>query len=199
MSRAKPYDRNAALDAAVTLFWTKGYHATSLRDLEAALQMKPGSIYAAFKSKENLYALALEHYFKRSHGMFASEITKAASPLKALVGKIREIAKAEDGDPRRFTCMLVKTVVNATIEDQALADIARSFRAEMEGEMSKAFEASIELGELPDHANSKQLARLYHSDMMLLQIDAQMKMDPKLFAEQVERTARSYEAMRVPN
>ncbi|MDX1730552.1 MAG: helix-turn-helix domain-containing protein, partial [Aurantimonas coralicida] len=47
---ARPYDRDAALDAALRLFWAKGYHATSLKDLEAALTMKPGSIYAAFQS-----------------------------------------------------------------------------------------------------------------------------------------------------
>lgn len=55
MTRAAPYDRETALDAAMALFWDKGFHATSLKDLEAALAMKPGSIYAAFVSKENLY------------------------------------------------------------------------------------------------------------------------------------------------
>ena len=50
MARAAPYDRDATLDAAMSLFWERGYHATSLKDLEAALSMKPGSIYAAFKS-----------------------------------------------------------------------------------------------------------------------------------------------------
>ncbi|MEP3669912.1 MAG: TetR family transcriptional regulator, partial [Roseibium sp.] len=37
MKRAQPYDREKALDAAQDLFWRKGYHATSLKDLEAAL------------------------------------------------------------------------------------------------------------------------------------------------------------------
>ncbi|MGV8985829.1 MAG: TetR/AcrR family transcriptional regulator [Cypionkella sp.] len=60
MTRAAPYDRDTALNAAVSLFWNKGFHATSLKDLETTLHMNPGSIYAAFSSKENLYLLALE-------------------------------------------------------------------------------------------------------------------------------------------
>ena len=37
MARSPSYNRDAALDTALDLFWKKGYHATSLKDLEAAL------------------------------------------------------------------------------------------------------------------------------------------------------------------
>ena len=70
MTRAQPYNRDAAIDAAMTLFWQKGYHATSLKDLEGALSMKPGSIYAAFSSKENLFNLSLERYFTSNRDEF---------------------------------------------------------------------------------------------------------------------------------
>ena len=33
MARAASYDRDTAIEAAMTLFWRKGYHATSLKDL----------------------------------------------------------------------------------------------------------------------------------------------------------------------
>ena len=90
MKRARPYDRDTALDAAMHLFWRKGYHATSLKDLEAALAMKPGSIYAAFTSKEALYLAALERYFLRSRDGLRAMLAAAASPLAALAGFLRE-------------------------------------------------------------------------------------------------------------
>ena len=46
--------------------------------------MKPGSIYAAFSSKENLYLLALERYFARSRAGFRDQVARAALPLNAL-------------------------------------------------------------------------------------------------------------------
>ena len=56
MARRAGYDRDEVLARAQALFWRKGYHTTSLKDLEAALNMRPGSIYAAFGSKEALFA-----------------------------------------------------------------------------------------------------------------------------------------------
>ncbi len=159
--------------------------------------MKPGSIYAAFKSKENLYKLTLAHYFDCQHTLFAHEVTRADSPLAALVEKIRQIGDADEDDPSRYTCMLIKTVVSATDDDQALADVARGFRTKMELEMVSAFDAAKTLGEISASADSAYLAHRYQRDIMILQVDAQMKLDPEFFALQVERVARSYESMRV--
>jgi len=89
MKRAAPYDRDDALNAAMSLFWRRGYHATSLKDLEATLAMKPGSIYAAFSSKENLYLLALERYFETVRDQFRGYMAQAASPLGGLAAFIR--------------------------------------------------------------------------------------------------------------
>ena len=66
MPRKAAFDRHAALERAMTLFWTRGYAGTSLKDVEAALDMRPGSIYAAFGSKENLFRSALTLYGERS-------------------------------------------------------------------------------------------------------------------------------------
>lgn len=60
--RPREFDLDAALDDAVRLFWTKGYAATSVRDLCDAMGLKPGSFYAAFESKEGCFLRALERY-----------------------------------------------------------------------------------------------------------------------------------------
>ena len=128
---SKPYDRETALNAALLLFWTKGYHATSLKDLEEALKMKPGSIYAAFKSKENLYALALEKYFKTSQSVFQEGVLESPSPLKGLVDMIRAMGRAKEGEPMRRPCMLIKAVITGTDDTEKTAELARGYRNKM--------------------------------------------------------------------
>jgi TetR/AcrR family transcriptional repressor of nem operon len=44
------------------LFWRKGYSRTSVRDLSAATQLKPGSLCAAFSDKRTLFLRSLDHY-----------------------------------------------------------------------------------------------------------------------------------------
>jgi TetR/AcrR family transcriptional regulator, cholesterol catabolism regulator len=46
--------RSDLLDAAAFLFATKGFHATSMRELAARLQIKAGSLYYHITSKEQL-------------------------------------------------------------------------------------------------------------------------------------------------
>lgn len=93
----------------MSLFWRKGYHAASLKDLETALKMKPGSIHAAFSSKETLYLPALKRCFEKSRADFRAQMAAAASPLAGLAAHIRSYARLAPDDAARQACMLTKT------------------------------------------------------------------------------------------
>jgi AcrR family transcriptional regulator len=60
--RPRAYDPDAALEAALDVFWRAGFSGTSLDDLSAATGMNRPSIYAAFGDKHALYLQAIEHY-----------------------------------------------------------------------------------------------------------------------------------------
>ena len=62
--RPREFDRDTALKAAMLVFWRKGFAATSMNDLCAAMQIRAPSLYAAFGSKEGLFLEAVEHYSK---------------------------------------------------------------------------------------------------------------------------------------
>jgi len=61
------------LNKARTLFWSKGYNATSVRDIARAYGCKPANIYNFFSKKEDiLYEVLLE------------EMEQIINPIKAL-------------------------------------------------------------------------------------------------------------------
>ncbi len=62
MGRPKSYDREVVLAKAMALFWERGFHATSTRELAEAMGVNPFSLYAEFGSKEALYDAAIERY-----------------------------------------------------------------------------------------------------------------------------------------
>ena len=62
MGRPRSFDRDAALDKAMRLFWEHGYEQTSIQDLTRELGISATSLYAAFGDKRTLFEEAVAHY-----------------------------------------------------------------------------------------------------------------------------------------
>lgn len=197
MTRAAPYDRETALDAAMALFWEKGYHATSLKDLEARLSMKPGSIYAAFTNKETLYLLTLERYFATSRAGFRDHMARATSPLAALADHFRSYARMRPDDMARRACMLTKTLVDTRATDPSIAAASQEYMSAMQSEFAAAFTAARDIGELPDGSDPDRLARRFQANITALRLALHQGMAPADFAQLAEDMAEEIEGLRV--
>ena len=62
IGRPREFDRDAALEAAMLLFWRKGFAMTSMSDLCEAMGIRSPSLYAAFGNKRRMFELALRRY-----------------------------------------------------------------------------------------------------------------------------------------
>ena len=62
MPRPKAYRREDVVDIAMRLFWERGYHDVSTRDLVAEMGLNAHSLYAEFGSKAGLFAATIERY-----------------------------------------------------------------------------------------------------------------------------------------
>ncbi len=198
MKRAAPYDRDTALNAAMSLFWNKGYHATSLKDLECVLNMKPGSIYAAFDSKENLYLLALERYFETSRDRFRAQMATTTSPLAALAAHIRSYAALSPDDAARQACMLTKSLVDTSSTDPAIAERTRHYLTEMRDEFTTVFERAKAARELSPTADAARLARRFQANISALRLELHLGSSPDQIAALAEDIAQEIESLR-PN
>jgi AcrR family transcriptional regulator len=160
------------------LFWEKGVHATSLKDLEAALKMKPGSIYAAFTSKENLYLLALERYFEKSRKGFRDQIARAASPLSGLAAHFRAYTLLASKDVARQACMLTKTLVDTSTTEPTIADQTRSYLIAMQQEFSEVFKRAQVAEEVDPSAEPDRLARRFQANLSALRLELHLGTEP---------------------
>lgn len=197
MSRSAPYNREIALDAAMRLFWEKGFHATSLKDLEATLTMKPGSIYAAFTSKEKLYMLALERYFAKSRAEFRDQVARADTPLDALADHFRAYARLAPDDLSRQACMLTKTLVDTRATDPKIAATTREYLTAMQNEFAATFVAAQNAGELADSADPDRLARRFQANVTALRLALHQGISSIDFTQLTEDMALEIENLRV--
>jgi len=104
------YDHNQALDKATELFWQKGFQGTKMRDLQTHLDMRPGSIYAGFESKENLFLLSLDHYVAQTLKIIDEYYELTNNPLEALQTFVENYIFIDGELKNCKTCLLVKTI-----------------------------------------------------------------------------------------
>lgn len=158
MSRKPSFDRADVVQRALNLFWTKGYHATSLKDLEVALDMRPGSIYAAFGSKENIFIEALNLYAESSRTLLEASLSSAPSKVVGLANYIRNFGCADAEMAPSRACMLMKTVLETPNDDPVLRQSAERLIREAEAGYTNVFREAKSNGELPVNANPDRLA-----------------------------------------
>src|SRR5277367_1717519 len=99
MARPREFNEAAVLDAAVQCFWTRGYEATSVRDLAERMGITGASLYNAFGDKRSLFRRALDHYLEQGFGDRVTRLEKQLPPREALAAFFAEVIERSLGDP----------------------------------------------------------------------------------------------------
>lgn len=196
MGRAATYDREAVLKAAMELFWARGYHATSLKDLERALDMRPGSIYAAFGSKEALFCTALDHYALTRRSAMEETLARFSSPLDGLAAHVRMLGGITGKALPPRACMLVKTLLEAPDDEPRLRASAEDMMRQTERAFAERFRAARDAGEIAPDADPERLAARLQAAIFGLRAYAQRTGSADRIAEIAEDIARDIEALR---
>jgi AcrR family transcriptional regulator len=160
IGRPRAFDRDEALEAAMVLFWRKGFEATSMTDLCGAMGVRSPSLYAAFGSKEALYLEAIQHYVE----IFGPPVwDKLAEGATARAGVENLLLAATEILPESVTpagCMATL----AAVSDEwpaGIAEVVRKIRVEMLSMLRSRLEAGVASGELPRTTDIAALSRFY--------------------------------------
>lgn len=157
MARTREFDIDQAVDRAMDLFWRRGYPETSLQDLLKELSIGSGSFYAAFGSKEQLYARVLERYVALQHGEL-SEILEGATDIRSGVRRLlMSLVEADLADPARG-CLVVNSATGCSGQPTTADRVAAALR-QVESLLAGALERAKARGELPADKNPVELAR----------------------------------------
>src|ERR1700712_337188 len=122
--RPRSFDPDVALDAAITLFWTKGYDGVSLDDIGAAMGLARPSIYRAFGSKDQLFLKALSRYRDTVASRPVAALDAAPTATAGVTAFLDATVTYVSADASHQGC-LIGTVATAT-DDHA----ARAFAAD---------------------------------------------------------------------
>ncbi|MCZ3382221.1 MULTISPECIES: TetR/AcrR family transcriptional regulator [Kosakonia] len=158
--RPKVFDREAALDKAMTLFWQHGYEATSLSDLVEATGAKAPTLYAEFTNKEGLFRAVLDRYitrFARQHE--AQLLCEEKSVESALRDYFTAVAKCFTSTDTPAGCFMINTSATLAASSQAIANTIKSRHAQQEETLRQFLTARQLRGEIPQTVDTLALAQ----------------------------------------
>lgn len=178
MSKQAKFDRDEVIEKAKNLYWQKGYHATSMRNLQDVVDMRPGSIYAAFGSKDNLFKEALKRYAEESSEQLALCIADAPTVLAGLKQFIRNVTISNKDSMPSGMCMIVKTVGELTHSDSPeLLASATGILEGVENAFVQLFQQAIANKEISAAKDPVSLARYLQVQIIGLRTYSQISHD----------------------
>jgi len=161
MANKVKFERENVIRVASQLFWQKGFHATSTRDLQDVVNMRPGSIYAAFGSKEGLYSESLKDYTVQMKSQIEGFLSSADTILGGLRAFVENVViKTKDCSPSAI-CMLVKANSEFAEKDSNLYELTVELAAQFESYLTQLFDQAINNGELNNTLTGLEYARFF--------------------------------------
>ena len=174
MARTKEFRPEAALDAAMQLFWLKGYGATSMRDLLDGMGIGRGSFYDTFGDKHALFLAALDRFEEARTGWIDEALEN--SGLDGIEEVFRRTVEGMTGSEPRRGCLLANTAVELAPRDPEVAEkISRHVRRTEEA-FAGALVRAQETGEIPER-DPRALARFLVSNLHGLRVLARAGTD----------------------
>lgn len=170
MARPTQFERKDVLEKAMEAFWDHGYAATSMAELVEVTKLKPGSLYAAFQSKEGLFLAALDHYGERSVTRVERALTEAASPLEGIRAYFRKLAEDIANPRTRHSCLLVNTVLELARQNPVVQQRVNRHLDRVEALFRDALETAQANGELPRDQDPEALAAFLMTNIWGLRV-----------------------------
>ncbi|HVR54574.1 MAG TPA: TetR/AcrR family transcriptional regulator [Pseudorhodoferax sp.] len=180
MARPRAFDEAAALEAAIQCFWSRGYEATSVRDLADAMGIAGPSLYNAFGDKRTLYRRALEHYVERGFCDRVRRFECQLAPREAIGAFFDEIIDLSLADEQRKGCMIVNSALELAPHDAEFQAALATVLRDMEAFFHRCVQAGQAAGTISTLSPADDLARMLLGLLMGLRVLARSRPEPDL-------------------
>ncbi|MFD5552519.1 TetR/AcrR family transcriptional regulator [Streptomyces sp. NPDC127068] len=197
MARPRQFDEMNAVTSATELFWRRGYHATSVRDLGDELRLTPSSLYRTFTDKHTLFLRALDHYR-------ASESAEARQRLDASDRPVREVLRewllwlvscptdgaSGDGGSGRG-CFVVNTATELGTTDEEVSERTEAAFEATRQALRSALTEGRDRGELSADLDVDDAVELLFTTVLGLRVRERAGHDPARLTVAIDRALRT--------
>lgn len=172
--RHKKFNEKEVLVLAMDTFWSKGYEATSLDDLLAAMNVNKGSLYHTFGNKKQLFTRALEFFAEDVLKMLEAQFEKTDNPVAVIKDFYLDMCGPGSASNFKKGCLLSNSVTELALVRTDLETYAANQLMKMEtlfcqelkkGQQRNVLNRNIDAGML-----AKQLMNFWHGIHVTMRI-----------------------------
>lgn len=156
--RPRSFDRDAALERAMLLFWRHGYETTSISDLTEAMGITAPSLYTAFGDKRRLFLEAASRYAGDPAG--GSAIDDAPSAYDAARSMLHGTVVTFTGHDTPPGCLLASATASGSAGSADVQAVIAGYRQRIRDRLHARIERDMASGVLPEDTDAAALAGL---------------------------------------
>ncbi|WP_322082855.1 TetR/AcrR family transcriptional regulator [Burkholderia sp. BCC1972] len=159
--RPRSFDKEAALDRAMEVFWRLGYEGASMTDLTTAMGIASPSLYAAFGSKEALFRQALEHYRATEGREIWDGVEHAGSAHDAIRNYLMDTARVFTRRSKPAGCLIVLSALHPAERSDTVRQTLIAMRERTVDALRDRLRQGVATGEISADADLDAIARYY--------------------------------------
>lgn len=167
--RTKKFEPDDVADAAMHVFWQRGFAATSVQDLVEGTGLSRSSLYGTFENKQGLYQQALRRYQAVTTAN-VELLSNSGSPKDLIRQLLMRIVEDELGDPQRRGCLVANATLELAGHDEAIAELVAHNFQRLQKALEKLIQRGQQSGEVDAQKNARALARFFVNTMQGLRV-----------------------------
>lgn len=159
--RPKEYDEDEVIRAAIDVFWTNGYEASSTQELCKKTNLGRGSLYHAFGNKKKLYQLALCSYQETGFEMQKQILNGSGSVKEKLKSLMQWGVNLDLDSGTRRSCMALHSIMERSSKDKKIDQINHHYVHKLEEIIYKVIKEGQKNNEISNDKDTLKITRAF--------------------------------------
>src|SRR5215470_3892032 len=169
--RPKAFDPDVALDAALSVFWARGYEGASLADLTKAMGINKPSLYATFGDKAELFRKVVDRYMTQQGVVWEKALQEPTARL-AVERILNTTADALTSGQNPHGCLLVQSALTCSQELDYIKQELAVKRSDSDSLLRDRLARAQAEGELPPSVNVTAMAHYLSTVLRGMSVEA---------------------------
>ncbi|MCU4550003.1 TetR/AcrR family transcriptional regulator [Acinetobacter pittii] len=168
--RTKEFETDEIADAAMQVFWRRGYAATSVQDLVDGTGLSRSSLYSTFQNKQGLYQKALQRY-ELLTTLNNVKLLSGSGSAKALIRQLlMNVVEDELNDSEHKGCLVANACLELAGHDADVSQFVVSNLQKLQHALENLLIKAQQSGEIASIQNPRALASFFLNTMQGLRV-----------------------------